>query len=61
MAAHMKSLHISEGNSEGIVSTAETCEEESMETDGLPKLLISDELKNINVDSIIPESILKNL
>ena len=60
MAAHMQSLHISEIENEKILSNM-SCKGESMETDSLPKLILSDEIKNLKTDMIFPESVFKRL
>ena len=60
MAAHMQSLHISEIENEKMLSNM-SCKGESMETDSLPKLILSDEIKNLKTDMIFPESVFKRL
>uniref|UniRef100_A0A1S4N208 Uncharacterized protein n=1 Tax=Pediculus humanus subsp. corporis TaxID=121224 RepID=A0A1S4N208_PEDHC len=60
MAAHMQSLHISEIENEKMLSNM-SCKDESMETDSLPKLILSDEIKNLKTDMIFPESVFKRL
>lgn len=62
MAAHMKSLHISDVEIEPPNAVTNiTCKDESMETERLPKLILSDEIKYMKTDTIIPQSILKRL
>lgn len=62
MAAHMQNLHISDVQVDPQeVMSGVNCKEEAMETDRLPKLIISNEIKNMKTETIIPESILKRL
>lgn len=68
MAAHMSNLHISdietptrtEPKPQSHVANI-NCDDDAMEHERLPRLVVSEEIKNIKTEPIIPQSILNNL
>lgn len=60
MAAHMSNLHISDSEIPRFNQDVDLSDE-AMDTDRLPKLVLSDELKNFKAEPIIPEAILNKM
>lgn len=65
MAAHMSALHISESDSQNSKPQTQTttapCDDDSMEQERLPRLIVSEEIKNLKTDPVIPQSILSTM
>lgn len=62
MAAHMSNLHISDIKPPTEPGPANiSCDDDAMEHERLPRLVVSEEIKKIKTDPIIPQSILSSL
>lgn len=61
----MSALHISEVEPQNSVlqnqATTLPCDDDAMEQERLPRLVVSEEIKNLKTEPVIPESILSTM